>query len=39
MSFFNKIDNNVIVDIFKQLLDGSDREIFLSDNLQARTIQ
>ena len=39
MSFFNKIDNSMIVDTFKQLLEEAGCEIFLLDILQIKTIQ
>ena len=39
MSIFSKMDNSMIVNTFKQLLDGAGLKIVLSDILQARTIQ
>ena len=39
MSLFNKIDQGMILDTFKQLHDGADHEIFLSDITQTRTMR
>ena len=39
MGIFNKIDNSLTVDTFKQFLEGTGLKILLSNILQAGTIQ